>query len=61
MVEIMFLEIRPSSVLFEKMLSVRVRECIATRDSVEIYGRTKFVYYESRNEALSVLWSYFKN
>ena len=55
MVEIMFPEIRPSSILFEKMLSIRVLECVVTRDGVEIYGRRKFVYNESRNEALSVL------
>ena len=51
----MFPEIRPSSVLFDKMLSIRVRECVVTRYGVEIYGRRKFVYNESRNEALSVL------
>ena len=50
MVEIMFPEIRPSSILFEKMLSIRVLECVVTQD-----GRRKFVYNESRNEALSVL------
>ena len=51
----MFPEIRPSSILFEKMLSIRVLECVVTREGVEIYGRRKFVYNESRNEALSVL------
>ena len=55
MVEIMFREIRPSSVLFEKMLSIGVLECVVTRDGVEIYDRRKFVYNESRNEALPVL------
>ena len=54
MVEIMFPEIRPSSILFAKMLFMRVLECVVTQDGVEIYGR-KFVYNESRNEALSVL------
>ena len=55
MVDIMFPETRPSSILFEKMLSIRVLECVVTRDGVEIYGRKKFVYNESRNEALSAL------
>ena len=54
----MFPEIRPSSILFEKMLSIRVLKCVVTRIGVEIYGRSKFVYNESRNEALSVLSSY---
>ena len=49
MAEIMFPEIRPSSRLFEKMLSIRVLECAVTRDGVEIHGRRKFVYNESRN------------
>ena len=31
MVEIMFPEIIPSSILFEKMLSIRVLECVVTR------------------------------
>ena len=51
----MFSDIRPFSILFEKMLSVRVLECAVIREGVEIYGRRKFVYNESRNEALSVL------
>ena len=51
MVEIMFPEIIPSSILFEKMLSIRVLECVVTREGVEIYGRRKFAYNESRNEA----------
>ena len=55
MVEIIFPEIRPSSILFEKMLSIRVLERVVTQDGVDIYGRRKFVYNESRNEALSVL------
>ena len=41
MVEIMFPEIRPSSILFEKMLSIRVLECVVTRDGVEVSGRRK--------------------
>ena len=53
--KIMFPEIRPSSILFEKMLSIRALECVVARDGVEIYGRRKFVYNESRNEALYVL------
>ena len=59
MVEIMFHEIRPSSMSFKKVLSIRVLECVVTQDGVEIYSRRKFVYNESRNKALSVLWSYF--
>ena len=51
----MFPEIRPSSVLFEKMLSISVLECFVTQNGVEIYGRGKFVYNEPRNEALSLL------
>ena len=47
----MFPEIIPSSILFEKMLSIRVLECVVTREGVEIYGRRKFAYNESRNEA----------
>ena len=49
MVEIMFPEIIQSSILFEKMLSIRVLECVATREGAEIYGRRKFAYNESRN------------
>ena len=48
-------EITPTSILFEKMLSIRVLESAVTRDGVEIYGRRNFDYNESRNEALSVL------
>ena len=44
MVKIMFPENRPSSILFEKNLSMRVLECVVTWDRVEIYGRRKFVY-----------------
>ena len=55
MVEIMFFEIIPSSILFEKMLSIRDLECVVTQEGVEIYGRRKFGYNGSRNEALSVL------
>ena len=51
----MFPEIRPSSIFFEKVLSIRVLKCVVTWDGVEIHGRRKFVYNESRNEALSVL------
>ena len=51
----MFPEIRPSPVLFEKMLSIRVLKCFVTQNGVEIYGRGMFVYNESRNEALSLL------
>ena len=51
----LFPEIRPSSILFEKMLSIRVLECVVTQEDVVIYGRRNFVYNESRNEALSVL------
>ena len=39
----MFPEIRASSILFEKILSIRVLQCVVTRDSVEIYGRTKYI------------------
>ena len=52
MVEIMFPEIIPSSILFEKMLCIRVLECVVTREGVKIYGRRKFAYNKSRNEAL---------
>ena len=55
MLEIMFPKIRPSSILFEKMLSIRGLGCIVTQDGVEIYGRRKFIYNESSNKALSVL------
>ena len=55
MVEIMFSEIRPSSIIFEKLLSIRVLKRVVTWDGVKIHGRRKFVYNESRNEALSVL------
>ena len=48
-----------SSTLFAKMLSIRVLECGVAQDGVEIYGRRKFVYNQSSNEALSVLLSYF--
>ena len=51
----MFPEIRPSSILFAKLLSIRVLECVVTRDGAEIFGRRTFVYQESRNESLSVL------
>ena len=44
MVEIMFPKISPSSILFEKILPVRVLECIVTWDGVEMCGRRKFVY-----------------
>ena len=55
MVEIMFPEVRPSSIFFEKVLSIRVLKFVVTWAGVEIHGRRKFVYNESRNEALSVL------
>ena len=42
MVEIMFHEVIPSSALFEKILSIRVLECVVSRDGVEIYDRRKF-------------------
>ena len=37
------------------MLSIRVLECVVTQGGVAIYGRKKFVYNESGNQALSVL------
>ena len=40
----MFPEIRPSSILLEKMLSIRVQEWVVTLYGVKIYGRRKFVY-----------------
>lgn len=42
--KVIFLEIRPSSIYFENMLSIRVLECVATRNAVKIYdGRRKFL------------------
>ena len=34
MVEIIFSEIKPSPILFEKMLSFRVLECVVTQNGV---------------------------
>ena len=43
MVEIMFPEIRPSSILFEKMLSIRVLECVVTRDGNEMVEESLYI------------------
>ena len=55
MVEIMFPEIDHLQYCLKKCYPLRVLECVITQDGVEIYGRRKFVYNESRNEALFML------
>ena len=56
MVEIMFPEIRASSKLLEKMLSIRVLECFVTRDDVQIYGRTQVIMYIMSQEMKHCLY-----
>ena len=52
--DIIFLDIKPSSMLFENIVSMSV-----TRVGVVIWGRNKFVYNESKNSLLPAFALYF--
>ena len=46
MLVVIFADIKPSSILFENMLSMSVLDCVIIRVGVDIKGRRKFVYTE---------------
>ena len=59
MVEIIFFNIKPSSMLLENILSISVFWCVVTRVRVVMQGRKKFAYIESKNAVLAAFASYF--
>ena len=59
MVEIIFPNIKPLSMLFKNILSMSDFQCAVTLVGVVTEGRTKFVSVVSKNATLSAFASYF--